>query len=420
MKPIKSRALRQSIMLGALLMLVLAVAPVLSAQTTITWLYPGGEQPVSRQLWQGHVERFHEKYPDIRVEVIDVPWDLAHDRIVSMALAGDAPDLIQMGSRWIPEFAELGILLELDEYVTPEKLAMYYPALVNTVTYKGKLYALPRAYSTQALIYRADLMDQPPATWDELVETALAIQERFPGMYGFGIGGANHVSTLSQYFTILFTYGGRVFDDQGNLVLDSPEAVAALQRYVDFYRKDQIVPNPLEYNREQLPELFRSGRIAMFVTGPWGGPNIGLPPENDQVPYASARVPTGPAGTATEVVSDSTGIYAGTRNLEAALLFLDFITSEEEQRWRDTVGGYVPQGPAFAERPEFQENPYFRTFIEMAQFGSPQPKPTLWEPFQDVIVHMVQSALLGIVSPEEAVKQAAQELRRQNLVPADL
>lgn len=420
MKPIKSRALRQSIMLGALLMLVLAVAPVLSAQTTITWLYPGGEQPVSRQTWEAQVERFNRVHPEIRVEVIDVPWDLAHDRIVNMILAGDAPDLIQMGSRWIPEFAEMGALLPLDEYVGAEKRALYYPALLETVTYKGTLYALPRAYSTQALIYRTDLIDTPPATWDELVAVALRIQKEHPGMYGFGIGGANHVSTLSQYFTILFSYGGKVFDEAGNLTLDSPEAVAALERYVDFYRKHRIVPNPLEYNREQLPDLFRAGRIAMFVSGPWGGRATGLPPENAQIPYASARVPAGPAGPATEVVSDSTGIYAGSPNVEAALIFLDFITTEEEQVQRDLMGGLVPQGPGMAKRAEFQGNPYLKTFIDMAQFGSAQPQPALWEPFQDVIVDMVQSAVLGIATPEQAVKRAAEQLRRQKLVPAEL
>ncbi|WP_158509611.1 ABC transporter substrate-binding protein [Limnochorda pilosa] len=391
-----------------------------AAQTTITWLYPGGEQPVSRQTWQAQLERFSKVHPEIRVEVIDVPWDLAHDRIVNMVLADDAPDLIQMGSRWIPEFAEMGALLPLDEYFGTTKGQIYYPALLKTVTYKGKLYALPRAYSTQALIYRTDLVGAPPKTWDELVATALEIQKEHPGMYGFGIGGANHVSTLSQYFTILFSYGGRVFDEAGNVVLDSPEAVAALKEYVDLYRTHKVVPNPLEYNREQLPDLFRSGRIAMFISGPWGGRATGLPPENDQVPYASAKVPAGPAGTATEVVSDSTGIWAGTDNLDAAVTFLDFITTEEEQVQRDLIGGLVPQGPDMAARPEFKGNPYFATFVDMAQYGSSQPQPALWEPFQDVIVDMVQSVLLGLRTPEEAVKNAVTELRRQNLVPAEL
>ncbi|WP_324716832.1 sugar ABC transporter substrate-binding protein [Carboxydochorda subterranea] len=412
--------LRSAWVMALSVLIVASLATVAAAEvTTIRWLYPGGEQPVSQQTWKSQIERFAKVHPEIKVEVIDVPWDLAHDRIVNMVMAGDGPDLIQMGSRWIPEFAEMGALMPLDQYFGKEKMSLYYPGLVKTVTYKGKLYALPRAYSTQALIYRTDLIKNPPKTWDEVVTISKKIQSEHPGMYGLGIGGANHVSTLSQYFTILYTYGGRVFDEQGRLQLDSPEAVAALKRYVDFYRKDKIVPNPLEYNREQLPELFSAGRIAMFVSGPWGGRALGLPPDNDRIPYASAPVPAGPAGTATELVSDSTGIWAGTRNLKAALTFLDFITSPEEQVQRDLIGGLVPQGPTMATRPEFTKNPFFKTFIDMAPHGVPQPQPALWEPFQEVIVNMVQSATLGMVTPEQAVKQAVQELRAKGLVPAE-
>lgn len=403
--------------LAALIVLMLT-ASVQAAQTTITWLYPGGEQPVSQQTWQGQLERFAKVHPEIKVNVIAVPWDLAHDRIVNMVMAGDPPDLIQMGSRWLPEFAEMGALLPLDRYFGKEKTSIYYPGLLKTVTYKGKLYALPRAYSTQALIYRTDLIPQPPKTWDELIRVAKQIQARYPDMYGFGFGGANHVSTLSQYFTILFSFGGKVFDEKGRLALDSPEAVEALQLMVNMYRKDKIVPNPIEYNREQLPSLFSAGRIAMFISGPWGGRATGLPPENDKIPYMAALVPAGPAGPATELVSDSTAIAADSKHIEAAVTFLDFITQPDEQAFRDKVGGLVPQGPQIAKRPEFQGNPYFRKFIDMAQYGSPQPQPTVWEPFQDVIVEMVQSAVLGVKTPEQAVKDAAKRLVAEKLVPA--
>lgn len=75
-------------------------------KVTIRWLYPGGDQPVSRQTWQGHLERFEAKYPNIKVELLDVPWDLVHDRLVNMIMAGDGPDVIQIGARWLPEFIE--------------------------------------------------------------------------------------------------------------------------------------------------------------------------------------------------------------------------------------------------------------------------------------------------------------------------
>lgn len=405
---------RKSLVLCVALVLLLSVG-AMAEEVTITWLYPGAEQSFSQLAIEGQLERFAEAYPNIKVEVIDVPWSLAHDRIVSMMMADDLPDVINIGSRWLPEFVEMGAVMSLEEEFG-HKRDMYYPGLVQTVEIGGQLYALPRAYSTQALIYRTDIVPEPPTTWDELIEVSKQIQEEHPDMLGFGIGGADHVSTLSQYFTVLFTYGGAVTDSEGRLVLDSPEAVEALQLIVDMYREHGIVPNPLEYHREELPELFSAGRIAMFISGPWGGTATGLEPENDTLPYASALVPAGSVGPGTEVVSDSTLISATTKNKEAALTFLDFITTEEEQVIRDLVAGAVPQGPTMAARDEFTGDGYFQTFIDMAEYGSPQPQPSLWEPFQDVIVNMVQSAILGIQTPEQAVKSAAQELINDELV----
>src|SRR5690606_41603606 len=70
-----------------------------------------------------------------------------------------------------------------------------FRSLQKAVTYKGKVYGIPRAFSSQTLIYRSDLIEDPPETWDELVETAKRVQEENEGMYGFGISGEKHVTT---------------------------------------------------------------------------------------------------------------------------------------------------------------------------------------------------------------------------------
>ncbi|HHY98714.1 MAG TPA: extracellular solute-binding protein, partial [Firmicutes bacterium] len=195
-------------------------------------------------------------------------------------------------------------------------------------------------------------------------------------------------------------------------------AIEALRFYRDLYTVHKVVPNPLEYHREQLPELFAAGRIAMFVSGPWGGRSVGRPPQNPKTPYAAALLPAGPEGIATELVSDCTGIYSKTKHPKEAWLLLDFITSEQEQIFRDKIGGLVPQGPKIAGLPEFQKDPYFSTFIKMAQYGVPQPQPLRWEPMQKIIVEMIQKVLLQKATPEQAVKEAAREIEEQGLVPA--
>lgn len=388
------------------------------ADNKITWFYPGGEQPLSEEIWTSQVAAFQEEHPDIEVEVLPVPWDLAHDRLVNMVRAGDPPDVIQLGSRWIPEFVEMGALRTLDEHFGADKREIFYPSVIGTTEFQGKLYALPRQASTKALFYRTDLIDTPPRTWDQLVTTGTRLQRENPGMKGFGLAGATHVSTSSQFLTILSTFGGRVYDDQGRVVLDSPETVAALELVRDLNREHEVLPNPLQYNREQFGDLFKAEQVAMFVSGPWGGPTINEDPDNDRTPYAVAPVPEGPAGTATIIVTDSTGISAETPDVEAAVTFLDWVTSEEVLLEMSlTQGRVLPIGPGIAAEPEIEQDEYLQTFIEMADHGVPQPQPLLWEPFQDIIVEMVQSVMVGEASPQEAARDAAQRIRDEELEP---
>lgn len=390
------------------------------ADGEITWFYPGGEQPESKVVWQDQVKRFEKSHPAITVTVLPVPWELAHDRLVNMIRAGDAPDVIQIGSRWLNEFSSMGALEPLDKHFGSSKEQIFYPSFLETAKNQGTLYTLPRQASTQALIYRKDLIESPPKTWDELISTARRVQQQNPGMKGFALSGATHVSTVSQFLTILPTYGGTVFDEHGQVTLDSDATVATLRLMQDLHRKHELMPNPLQYNREQFGELFKAGQIAMFISGPWGGATVHENPDNPKTPYASSPVPAGPAGTGTEVVTDSIGVSATTPDKKAAITFLDWLTTEQEFVRKDVMAKNLPEGPGIAADPQIKQDEYLQTFLDMSRQGNQlsQPAPQLWEPFETVMTDMVQSVLIGEATPEDAAKLAAQTIESEDLAPA--
>jgi len=276
--------------------------------------------------------------------------------------------------------------------------------------FRDEIFAIPRAFSTQALIYRTDLMEGPPETWEELVDTAKKVQEENDGIYGMGISGALHVSTISQYFTFLFQNGGTIFDDEGNVVINSPEAVEALTFYRNLYTKHKLTPNPIEYNREELPTLFQEGKIAMMIIGPWAQPMMALEPDNDEVPYAAAVLP------ANELVSDSIMISKDTEHPDAAWKLIEFMTSLEEQTEMDKNAGLVPILKEEAEDPFFNEDPYFKAFVDSVEFGEAQPTPAVWEPFEEIVAKAVQQAINGD-DPQEVLDNAAQQIKDQDLEP---
>ena len=47
--------------------------------------------------------------------------------------------------------------------------------MLNTATWKGKLYAVPDNTNTQLLWYRADLVKTPPKTWTEMINDSIKL-----------------------------------------------------------------------------------------------------------------------------------------------------------------------------------------------------------------------------------------------------
>ncbi|MFG6114855.1 ABC transporter substrate-binding protein [Halobacillus sp. MO56] len=380
----------------------------------ITYLKPGADDPATRERVEGIIKRFEEENPDIKVKLEAVGWDNAYQKLVTGFNGNSSPDIFAGGSRWMTAFADMEALLPLTDMAS-EKIKEYPEALQKSSQYKDEIYGIPRAFSARSLIYRTDLIEEPPTTWEELVETATKVQEENEGMYGFAISGAAHVSTTTQYFNYLLQNGGQVFDEAGNVTLNSPEAVEALEYYADLYTKHEVVPNPVEYNRELLPVLFKEGKIAMYVIGPWGKALMGVDPDNEDTPYASAPLPKGEK-MANVLVSDSIYVSAKTEHPEESWKFIEFMTSLEEQKKFDKSNGSLPVLTEEANDPFFKEDPYFSTFVDMIEYGEPQPMPAVWEPFQEVITTAVQRALDG-EDPKTVLDDAVKEIEEKELAP---
>ncbi|MFW5891475.1 MAG: ABC transporter substrate-binding protein, partial [bacterium] len=357
-------------------------------------------------------DSYMSKNPNVEIEIIEVGWGNIYQKMMSMAQSDEMPDVVYVGSRWIPVLAEMDAIQPLDSFMTEDKTNSYSESLLNTANYKENQYGLPRAYSTKTLFYRTDLIDNPPETWEELVEVAKEVQANNEGIYGMGISGKKHVSTTSQFFNYLFQAGGEVFDENGAPVINSEAGVKALQFYVDLYRKHELSPNPIEYNREELPTLFAEGKIAMFVSGPWAKSNIGREPDNEETPYQTASLPK-EKDNKSILVSDS---YVMAKDAgEEAWDYLNYITNYDNQTYYDYEYGSVPVMKKAVDSSKFQKDEFFKTFLDTIETGEPQPLPIVWETFEDIVTDAIQSALMGDMTPQEALDKAVEEIEEEEI-----
>ncbi len=74
------------------------------------------------------------------------------------------PDVFTQDCIWIPEFGGAGLALPLDDFVTDEDKAAYFPGLIENCTWDVKIVAWPWMVDGGFMFYRKDLLDKyaPP------------------------------------------------------------------------------------------------------------------------------------------------------------------------------------------------------------------------------------------------------------------
>ena len=238
-------------------------------------------------------DAFMEEFPDVSVEVTAVPWDAAHDRIVTAIAGGEVPDVSLIGTTWMGEFATLGGLEPTPDSIDP---AQFFEGAWDTTVVDGVSYGVPWYVETRLVYYRTDLAEeggfnQAPATWDELTQLAQATVDG-GAEYGISLqpGGTGSWQTFMPFF---WQAGGEIVDEDNNFTLDSEACVEALTFYDSFFEEGLAQPTVSDVPVEAQ---FADGAVGSFISGPW---MIGIVTDAgaDPATWTVAHQPTDEAGT---------------------------------------------------------------------------------------------------------------------------
>ncbi|MFH1258514.1 MAG: extracellular solute-binding protein [Elusimicrobiota bacterium] len=224
--------------------LILSAAVSAAEKTKISFLWwpdPGGG-------FEELIADFPKTDPNINVEMIKGPTstDTRETMYVTGFLAGEAAyDLVLMDIIWVPKFSAQGWLIPLDDWFDLKEQEKFFPGDIKGSYYNGKIYRVPLQTDVGLMYYRRDLLAEkklnPPQTWEELVKISRALQNP-PDISGFVFQGKQYEGLVCNFLEILWSFGGEVFNEAGNLVLNSPPAAEALKFICDLVRTDKITP----------------------------------------------------------------------------------------------------------------------------------------------------------------------------------
>ncbi|MFF2446379.1 sugar ABC transporter substrate-binding protein [Neobacillus sp. NPDC058068] len=323
---------------------------------------------------------FENENPNISVKVQALPWDKAHDKLLTAVASKKGPDVIQMGTTWIPEFAAANAIMDLSSYTDkyPELAAdNFFDGSIETTKYDDKVVGVPWYIDTRVLYYRTDLLksvgyDQAPKTWDELSDAAKKLRERGKDKYGISI------DTKEQSLAFMFArQNGSKLIENNKTLFDQKEFVDAV-KYLNGFFKDGSAP--VDLGVDIIPAFKGEGILPMFISGPWMVKII-----NDQAPelkgkWATAVLPAKENNMSTLGGSDLS-VFQYTKNKDASLKFLAYMSKPETQlKWMELTNSLPAAKKAWDDK-SLQEDPQYKVFGE--QMKNAQPMPTI-KPFENI------------------------------------
>jgi multiple sugar transport system substrate-binding protein len=350
---------------------------------------------------------FHKDNPTIDIKVEVVNWDNLLQKLQTDIAGGVNPDISIVATRWLLDFVKDGQAEPLDSYIGPEFRDRFIGAFLSPGQIGGVTYGLPIAASARALYYNKDLLakvgvNEPPATWDELVADCAKLKAA--GIAGFGLQG-KAIETDVYWYYAMWSYGGELLDAQNKAAFDGPAGVKALTLYKSMIDDDLTEDGVTGYTREDLQNLFKQGRLGFVITAPFLATQIA-----HEVPGLKYGVTAVPKGTrnATYAVTDSIILFKNSRVKPAAWKFLDYLFTKSARVEFTRNEGFLPTTKEEAADPYFAGDPQVQTFVNLLPNAHFAPTVTGEEDMAKAVSDAVQSVYLGKATPEAALKAAAE------------
>jgi len=390
------------------LVMVLAISVPALAQDQVNLTLAGwSSSDAENKALQDAVNAFMKANPNIKVELSLSP---SYNETMQTAFAsGDYPEVFYVDSSKLPDWADAGVVAPAGDNI--ENMDDIYPSLLEVFTYKDTLYCAPKDFSTMTLQYNKDMfdaagVDYPTAqwTWDDL--RAAAEKLTTTNAEGQQVLGLVTPPNFERWLPFLYQAGGTLFDDNGKLTLDTPEAQEAINLYVGLVN-DGFAGPPSAVDAGWGGEAFGNGRVAMAMEGNWVINYL-----NETFPdlkWGVAPLPAGPAGQATMAFTVCYGVSAAAEGAkaDAAWKLANYLTGPEGAKMVGEAGfGVMPGRISAADAWLKTYGDDMKAFVEGADYAHKWQLPVGSQPFIDAFNDYLQQAFSGQVLPEDVLTEA--------------
>lgn len=374
-----------------------------------------------------------EEMTGATVEILSRKNHFELDREIKQDIAAGTLDWC-VGSNhtsFAPQYGN--IYVDLRDHIDEETLAAFVPRVLDHSTVGGRLVQLPRHSDISNFYYIKSLFEDadnkeafeaeygyplaPPETWDQVADMAKFFANP-PDFFGFQFVGKDEAVT-GRFYEMLVAEGGQLFTDDWEPAFNSEAGVRALDFFVDLYESGAVPVGVPNYLWDDTGLGFGSGTVAMNLD--WAGWSAYFnDPANSQIAgdVGLVRAPKGSAGNRTGWSGSHTfSITETCDNKEAAASLVTFLTDHDRQMieaqtgllptrtevWEDAKAEFEAEGRDFMVE-------VFDTYAtSMAEDSFTPPLIPEWIEVSNAIWPRLQAAMVGDLTSQEALDEAAED-----------
>ena len=353
------------------------------SQITIQYSSWGSKSEIN--ILKPILDTFEKENPDIKIDFMHIPQNY-FQKLHLLFASNTAPDVVFINNIYLPVYANAGLLEDLTN--TDLINENFYKKALDAMTYKGKIYAIPRDISNLVIFYNKNIFDEKQikypdknTTFNDFLIMSQKLTDKQKGIFGISFE-----EDPIFYLPYLMSEGGGILSDDGNnIIINSKESQKAINFYSDLRNKYHVAPTNSETASLTMAQMFLQGKLAMHLSGRWLVPKYR---ETAQFDWDVAPFPKGTKGSIVPLDASGWAISSKSKHKKEAMQLVKYLSSKESLQKFSKSGLIVPARIDSANSKAFLDGntpQNAKVFLDIIETSKPTPvNPNYYEILDDI------------------------------------
>lgn len=303
-----------------------------SSKITIQFSSWGSESEI--KILKPILMNFEKENPNIKVDFMHIPQNY-FPKIHLLFASNTAPDVVFINNQYLPIYANAGVLEDLSRLNAEFGYDKFYDKSLKTMSWQGKIYAVPRDVSNLVVFYNKDLFKKygisyPKAGWtyDDFVKTAQKLTHA-PNVYG--VSFEEEPLFYLPYLTSFGLNSLPRFEDKQTQI--------GLRKYADLRNKYGVAPKKENSASATMAQMFLQGKLGMQISGRWLVPKYR---EEANFDWDVVEFPKGTVGSVVPMDGSGWAISQSSKHKKEAIELVKYLSSKQSSEEFTKSGLIVP------------------------------------------------------------------------------